>query len=138
MLAVMDLVPSLRWCLDVGGGRSFVLNPGLLMERNLLHEWLVWMNREVDHVAVAAWFSVTDPRHLKAALRALDPAKLACYANVELGWGERASDLSDLRVRATRIASRSGAGNSRCIPLIGTGGSSGVGLASSQHQGPTA
>jgi hypothetical protein len=138
MLAVMDLVPTLRWCVDVGGGRSFVLHEGLLMERNLLHEWLVWMNREVDHVAVAAWFSVTDPRHLKDALRALDPARVVCYGNVDMGRGERASDLDDLRARAARIASLSGTSNSLCIPLAGTGGVIGSGSASSQHQGPTA
>jgi hypothetical protein len=103
MLAVMDLVPTLRWCVDVGGGRSFVLHEGLLMERNLLHEWLVWMNREVDHVAVAAWFSVTDPRHLKDALRSVDEGKLVWYANADLGRGRRAADLADLAAKVARV-----------------------------------
>lgn len=108
MLATMDLIPELRWCLDVGGGRSFVLHSGLEMERNLLREWLVWMNREVDLVVVAAWFSVTDPTALKDALRSVDEGKLACYSNAGLGRGERATDLADLKGRAERIVARAG------------------------------
>lgn len=138
MMSVMDLIPSLRWCVDVGGGRSFVLHPGLTMERNLLREWLTWMGREADHVVVAAWFSVTDPAGLRAALAAVDPVRLAWYANTDLGRGERAADLHDLAAIAARIAAQSGTSNSRCAPRHGMGSPSGVASASTQHHGPTA
>jgi hypothetical protein len=134
MMATMDLVASLRWCVDVGGGRRFVVDEGLLSERNLL----VWMNREVDHVVVSAWFSVSDPRDLRDALRAVDEAKVVCYSNVDLGRGGRADSLADLRIKAERIASLSGTSNNLCMPLVGTAGKTGSGSASIQHHGPTA
>jgi hypothetical protein len=96
MLATMDLIPSLRWCLDVGGGASFVANRGLLCERNRLLEYLAWMDRVASHVVVAAWFSVTSPADLARALSAVDPARLFVYSNRDLGAGRRCDSLGGL------------------------------------------
>lgn len=135
MMAAMDLLPRMRWCVDLGGGQRFD-GPN----RNRLAEWLAWMNREADVVAVAAWFSVTDPRAIREALAVVTPGRLAVYSNIDLCTGPRCGGLDTLAKVVASIDPRADSGTSKnpSAPRHGTGLSSGLGFAILQSQGPTA
>jgi succinyl-CoA synthetase beta subunit len=98
LMATMDCIPRLRWCVDVGGEQRWEDHA-----RNRLHEWLVWMNREVAVVVVHAWFSVSDPGPIARAIRAVDAEKLVWKSNVPLGHGAEAADIRALAAAAARL-----------------------------------
>lgn len=57
MMAVMDLCPQLRWCMDIDVNRQARLG-GLL----------AWATRFCSPICIAGWFSITSPAGLKVAL----------------------------------------------------------------------
>jgi hypothetical protein len=57
MMAVMDLCPRLRWCLDIDVNRQARLG-GLL----------AWASRLCSPVCIAGWFSITSPAGLEDAI----------------------------------------------------------------------
>lgn len=79
MMATCDAIPSVRWCVDVGGGREY---PGLA-------PWLEASAYLCRFVIVHAWFSISRPQALVRALRAVDAKKLLWTSNVDLGRGQR-------------------------------------------------
>jgi succinyl-CoA synthetase beta subunit len=98
MMATMDEITRLRWAVDLGGGTRWE-DPN----RNRLHEWLVWLNREVAIVVVHAWFSVSDPGPIARAIRAIDEAKVLVKSNVPLGYGTEFPDIRSLATAAALV-----------------------------------
>jgi hypothetical protein len=84
-MAVMDGAPSLRWSCEAGGpsGRR-------------LQNFLVAANRHCEPIAVAAWWSISQPAALVEALRGVDAGKLLVYSNLDLGRGQRVATLAEL------------------------------------------
>jgi hypothetical protein len=60
MMAVMDGAPSLRWAVDTGTLRG--------RKATRLDEFLVAVEHAAKPVALAAWFSITDPTPIRLAL----------------------------------------------------------------------
>ena len=56
MLATMDVIPRIRWCCDLSGGRG-----------GRLADFLYWADRECNLFVVNAWFSISDPAPIAAA-----------------------------------------------------------------------
>lgn len=83
MMATMDAIPRLRWCVDIGGGR---IPPRLA-------DWLVFVDRLVPLVVVTAWFTVTDPAPVRSALQVLRRPLVVVKSNVDVGLGQRFDDI---------------------------------------------
>lgn len=86
MLATMDVVPTLRYAIDLGPRHAAVEE---------LTEWLTWMNRLCDPIVVNAWFSITDPQALRAALEVVDAERLLVCSNADLGGRGQTGSLDD-------------------------------------------
>lgn len=74
MMATMDALPRLRWCVDLGGGRPYPDLP----------EAMVWVNRLASVVVVHAWYSVTAPDPLIESLPRLRDTPVVLKSNVPL------------------------------------------------------
>jgi hypothetical protein len=75
MMATMDAVPELRWCIDIGGGRDYPRLP----------DAAVWFDRLVPLIVVHAWYSITAPYALRSALPCITHARLIVKSNLDLG-----------------------------------------------------
>lgn len=62
MMSAMDMLPRVRWAVDVGGGRG--LDP----------DWLEACAECTTHLVVAAWFTVTNPGPFARALTRYGPS----------------------------------------------------------------
>lgn len=76
MMAVMDCVPTLRWCVDIdsqpkGAGLEFFCR---------------LIDGEIGPVGVAGWFSLTNPTELRRAIASMTAAPLV-YTQPGLGAG---------------------------------------------------
>jgi hypothetical protein len=61
MMAIMDAEPRFRWCVDIDGIR----------DTRRFVRWAQWAEHFVGRVAVAGWFSLTDPALLRSAVISL-------------------------------------------------------------------
>lgn len=93
MMTTMDYIPSLRWCVDVGGGRR----------GDQLESFCHWANRIVSYVAVSAWFSITSPEALRGALSVFTRVPVLIKSNIDLGFGEAFADLDALAIYANNL-----------------------------------
>jgi len=94
MLAVMDLCPRLRWCVDVDG------LDGAQWTR--FADWLICAAKRTEVIAFAGWYCATDPKPVADALRRIgrrDP----CYAQCRGTFGNPFADLSTAHDLATFI-----------------------------------
>lgn len=73
MLAIMDHVPALRWCLDIDHLPREGRLAGLLACAGHLTICPLSPFRPFGPVAFAGWFSITDPRPLFAAIQEAHP-----------------------------------------------------------------
>lgn len=109
LMATMDLTPACRWATDLSGGKPI---PKMV-------DWCVWMSRLVDFVAVAAWFSITDPEFLRYGLEVIGSSKLAVYCQgANMPYGVSCSSLDGL---ARYVHGRWGNGRSRSQTGEGAG-----------------
>lgn len=97
MMAAMDLMPSCRYAIDLGGGQK----------PRLLGPWLEGVSRLVDRVVVVAWYSISDPDVLRRALRGCEQEKVFVYCNVSLGVGQHFQDLEALAMHMNDLESKS-------------------------------
>jgi hypothetical protein len=102
MMATMDAVPALRWCVDIDGlGRGA-----------RLAEFLQLAEHVADPIGICGWFSITDPTVLREAVRSMTRAPLVYAGNIVLGAGAEVRSLDDfvraLRERAEGALSRTG------------------------------
>jgi len=88
MMAVMDEVPTLRWCVDIDRMPSH--------ER--LPDFLLMAERVCEPLAVCGWFSLTDPTPLRRAIEGLaDPSRCFCYGgNIRFGAGTECGTMREL------------------------------------------
>jgi hypothetical protein len=77
MLAAMDEIPTLSWCVDVTGLRA-----GEELDRWLQFAEIV--NRACSHVAASLICFIDTPEPLTQLLAAFDPDRLAVYGNASL------------------------------------------------------
>lgn len=100
MMATMDCVPALRWCVDTDdlrGRKSARIDDFLLVAQYL-----------ATPLGVCGWFSISDPAPLRRAVEALSRPVVVYTGNVRLGVvGE--VDSFDKFLRALQAASASGA-----------------------------
>ena len=71
MLSIMDQCVPIRWCLDV--------DTLTVEQKARLPSWLQCVGNVTQFVAVAGWFSSTNPKPLAEAVSALRPSKVVCY-----------------------------------------------------------
>lgn len=57
MMAIMDLCPQFRWCLDID-----------VNQRARLGGLLAWASRLCSPICIAGWFSITSPAGLQTAI----------------------------------------------------------------------
>ena len=84
MMAIMDEARTLRWCVDIDE----------LPRENRLHDFMLWLPRLARPIAVAGFFSLTDPTPLRMSVAALSDAITYGGAGVSLG-GSECSTLRD-------------------------------------------
>jgi hypothetical protein len=85
MMAVMDAAPRLRWCVDIDS----------LRRTDRFARWLAWAENFVGGIAIAGWFSITDPAMLIEAVKGLKKKPL-CYTQMADVGGERVETLGEL------------------------------------------
>jgi hypothetical protein len=103
MMAAMDQLPHVRWALDVGGPKQ---GPHILVQ--YWCEALPWV---VDHICVAAWFTITDPSGFERVyLKALPADRLAVWSRPRLHCGINVDSLDEL-VALSATLSRSVTGD---------------------------
>ena len=76
MMAAMDCVEHLRWCVDIDTLRD---------PRARLADFLLVAERHVDPLAVCGWFSISDPRPLRDAVLGFERPAVVYTGNVVLG-----------------------------------------------------
>jgi hypothetical protein len=85
MLSLMDQCPGLRWCLDLD-----TLRPHQVAQ---LSPWLTCVHNVCELVAVAGWYSATNPKPLATALRRLARWRVACYVQCHIAGDDPFDDL---------------------------------------------
>lgn len=83
MMGVMDEARTLRWCVDVDS----------LKPTARLDQFLVMAERLCDPVAICGWFSITDPRPLRAAIAGMTQPPICYGGNVRFGVGRESDTL---------------------------------------------
>ena len=87
MMATCDVIPRIRWAVDLGGGQSLAG----------LGDFLSWCNRLVPGLVIAhLWFSVSSPEAWRTALAQVEERKLLVRTNIPLGVGRSFSSFRDL------------------------------------------
>lgn len=84
MMAVMDVAPRVRWCVDFDSIRR----------KERFGRWLNWAENFVGGIAIAGWFSITDPKLLREAVAGLKRPPL-CYTQMAEIDGERVETLEE-------------------------------------------
>jgi len=115
MLAVMDACPNLRLCLDVDECAGDLACWLRCLARNGL----------IDLLAIAGWFSITDPAVLAGAVRAV-PVPTLIYVGGGIGaehfiGGDLCTDNLDIflaEVQKKRAAPEGAAGTSKLMPVV--------------------
>ncbi len=93
MMSVMDAVPELRYCVDVGP-----------MKSPRLKDFLLFARRMVSPIGVVAWFSVTSPSKILDACEGLEDVVLY-LGHVETSHPGQVPSLADfVRAMAQRGA----------------------------------
>lgn len=96
LMAAMDVMPCCRFGIDLGGGVQYPR----------LNDWMIWMNRLCSLIVIAGWFSVTDPKHVRAAISFVDYEKLLVYSNIDLGHGSRFNNFGALIENANNFEAK--------------------------------
>lgn len=95
LMSMMDVLPLVRWAIDLGGARRF---PHSLA-------WATACDRLVDHVVVAAWFALSDPAHFeRQVLAGFTRSPCALYTHPTIDWGTRAMNLAELALLSPLLA----------------------------------
>jgi hypothetical protein len=85
MMATMDQVPRIRWCVDADCMRALPWRV----------EWFMTAldrNSNVSLLAVAGWFSLDTPEHLRRGLQSIERMRVETYSgNLGVFDGESAS-----------------------------------------------
>jgi len=84
MMAIMDDASSLRWCVDIDE----------LPRDNRLRDFMLWLPRLAAPIAVAGFFSITDPTPLRSIIADLPGVITYGGAGVALG-GRACSTLRE-------------------------------------------
>lgn len=96
MMGVMDAVPF-RWCMDTDELKLHQ-NPYRVYQ---LTQFVEMVSRAPDGgIALAGWFSISDPTPFRTAFAELDPPGIVYAGNVRLGVPGEVSSLEEFIVAA--------------------------------------
>jgi hypothetical protein len=94
MMGVMDQVPRIRWCVDLDD----------VKDKSRFARWMGWAENFVGLVAIAGWFSLSDPTPLREGIAQLKRRPAIYTPFVELGEpADRSSTLQAYLDRLGRI-----------------------------------
>jgi hypothetical protein len=96
MMGIMDEIPF-RYCVDVDDMR-LKDHP----ERAYQLQQFVYMASKLDGIALAGWFSISNPEPYRLAFADLDPPGVVYAGNVRLGVPGEVSSLQDFLDAARR------------------------------------
>lgn len=88
LMSIMDVEPRFRWCIEVDAWK----------ESHRLHDLLIWLERLTKRIAIAGWFSISDPEPFRLAVASLKTKPLCYTPPVSIG-GDKCESLAEFLAR---------------------------------------